>query len=51
MGDENELDLRADRDGPSLVFESESVVRRLRVFPVGWRELSDTTHADLCQDR
>ena len=46
-----ELDLRADREGASLVFESESVVRRLRVFPLDWRELSDATLADLCQDR
>jgi len=46
-----ELDLRADREGASLVFESESVVRRLRVFPVDWRKLSDATLADLCQDR
>ena len=46
-----ELDLRADREGASLVFESENVVRRLRVFPVDWRELSDATLADLCQDR
>ena len=34
----------------SLVFESECVIRRLRVFPRDWRELSDSTLANLCQD-
>src|SRR5262245_56935316 len=46
-----ELDLRAYRDGASLVFESECVVRRIRTFPATWRELSDTKLADLCRDR
>ena len=46
-----ELDLRAYRDGASLVFESENVVRRLRTFPAAWRELSDAKLADLCRDR
>ena len=46
-----QLESRADREGASLVFESESVVRRLRVFPADWRALSDSALADLCQDR
>jgi len=46
-----ELDLRAYRDGASLVFESDSVVRRIRTFPGSWRELSDAKLADLCRDR
>jgi len=27
--------------GPSLVFESDSVIRRVRHYPERWRELSD----------
>ena len=34
VGEIYQLDSRVDREGASLVFESESVVRRLRVFPV-----------------
>ena len=29
------------RAGPSLVFESETAVRRVRDFPADWRKLSD----------
>ena len=29
------------RRGPSLVFESEDVMRRVRQYPQNWRELSD----------
>jgi len=32
------LDRRAS---PSLIFESEETVRRVRVYPENWRELSD----------
>jgi hypothetical protein len=34
----------------TLVFESENVVRRLRMFPAEWRELSDRKLAGLCQE-
>ena len=30
------------RHGPSLVFESELAVRRVRTYPSAWRQLSDT---------
>lgn len=30
-----------DRRGPSLVFETERVVRRVRNYPEKWRHLSD----------
>jgi hypothetical protein len=29
------------RTGPSLVFESDSAMRRVRTFPADWRTLSD----------
>jgi len=29
------------RNSPSLVFESEGVVRRVRAYPEHWRDLSD----------
>jgi hypothetical protein len=29
------------RTSPSLVFESDSAVRRVRVYPADWRSLSD----------
>jgi hypothetical protein len=29
------------RSGPTLVFESDDVMRRVRAFPSGWRELDD----------
>lgn len=29
------------RSSPDLVFESDAVVRRVRNYPVGWRELAD----------
>lgn len=29
------------RAGPSLVFESDDTMRRVRTFPANWRELSD----------
>jgi hypothetical protein len=29
------------RSSPSLVFESDNTVRRIRTFPAGWRSLSD----------
>lgn len=30
-----------DRRGPTLVFESENIVRRVRSYPSNWRELPD----------
>jgi hypothetical protein len=30
-----------DRRGPDLVFESDSVIRRVRSFPENWHELTD----------
>jgi hypothetical protein len=36
-----ELSSHYDRRGPSLVFESESVVRRVRAYPAHWLELAD----------
>ena len=33
--------------GPSLIFESDSVVRRVKHFPTDWRELSGTALAAL----
>lgn len=30
-----------ERRGTSLVFESDSVIRRVRKFPPNWRELTD----------
>jgi hypothetical protein len=30
-----------DRRGPSLVFESETVARRVRDYPAEWRDLPD----------
>jgi len=44
-------ELRAlfDRRGPSLVFESEPLVRRVRIFPADWRDLSDTALALLME--
>jgi hypothetical protein len=29
------------RHGPTLLFESDAVVRRVRDYPANWRELSD----------
>lgn len=29
------------RQSPSLIFESDAVVRRVRDYPANWRELSD----------
>jgi len=40
-----------DIDSTTLVFESDSIVRRLRMFPSDWRELSDVKLAALCQER
>lgn len=37
-----ELPAQYDRRGPSLVFESEKVVRRARDYPPGWLQLADT---------
>lgn len=31
-----------DRRGPSLVFESVNLIRRVRNFPSNWRDLSDS---------
>src|SRR4051812_9384829 len=36
-----ELSALYDRRGPSLVFESETVVRRVRDYPAEWREFTD----------
>lgn len=36
-----ELLIPYDRRGPTLVFESESIVRRVRTYPADWRELPD----------
>jgi len=30
------------RSGPSLVFESDAAMRRVRTYPADWRSLSDT---------
>ncbi|HKW47797.1 MAG TPA: hypothetical protein VJN70_10140 [Gemmatimonadaceae bacterium] len=37
-----ELPSQYDRRGPSLVFESENVVRRVRNFPPDWLHVADT---------
>lgn len=42
-----ELPASYDRRGPSLVFEADTVVRRVRDFPSPWRELSDADLAHL----
>lgn len=31
----------APSDGPSLIFESSRIVRRVRTYPADWRELTD----------
>jgi len=37
-----------DRDaGPSLIFESDAMVRRVKHYPADWRELSGTALAAL----
>jgi len=36
-----ELLMPYDRRGPTLVFESENIVRRVRSYPSNWRELPD----------
>lgn len=36
-----ELVAAYDRRGPSLVFETDGVMRRVRVYPPDWRTLSD----------
>ena len=36
-----ELLMPYDRRGPTLVFESENIVRRVRRYPENWRELTD----------
>lgn len=36
-----ELVAAYDRRGPSLVFETEGVMRRVRIYPSDWRTLSD----------
>lgn len=36
-----ELMMPYDRRGPTLVFESEDIVRRVRTYPPEWRELAD----------
>lgn len=36
-----ELTEQYDRRGPSLVFESENMVRRVRAYPEDWRRLND----------
>lgn len=36
-----ELLMPYDRRGATLVFESESIVRRVRVYPSNWRDLGD----------
>ena len=33
--------LTYDRRGAALIFESESIVRRVRDFPADWRDLDD----------
>jgi hypothetical protein len=33
--------LSYDRRGPTLIFESEHAVRRVRDYPASWRELDD----------
>ena len=42
-----ELSGAYDRRGPSLIFESEQAVRRVREYPVRWRALSDVELAAL----
>lgn len=36
-----ELLMPYDRRGPTLVFESENIVRRVRSYPPNWRDLPD----------
>ena len=36
-----ELLMPYDRRGATLVFESDSIVRRVRAYPPNWRELPD----------
>ena len=36
-----ELVMSYDRRGPSLVFETDGVVRRVRNYPADWRSLPD----------
>lgn len=40
-----------DLESATLVFESDSIVRRIRMFPANWRELSDAKLAALCLER
>lgn len=46
-----ELTLGYDRRGPSLVFESDSIMRRVRAFPTDWRSLSDEALLALSRER
>lgn len=39
------------RSGVSLVFESDGVLRRVRDYPAGWRELSDAELMDVSWHR
>ncbi len=39
------------RTSPSLVFESDSVIRRVRDYPVDWRALSDEQLIELSRRR
>lgn len=36
-----ELVAAYDRRGPSLVFETDGIMRRVRIYPPDWRTLSD----------
>ena len=42
-----EVTIPFDRRGPSLIFESHDIVRRLRTYPEEWRSLSDAKLAEL----
>ena len=39
------------RTSPSLVFESDNVIRRVRNYPIGWRALSDEELIELSWQR